>query len=340
MIERVLLDAGDVRSIKPLLAEIQLKHGSVEDPELHHQASVYAHDLPRRLRSKLNDMKRRERPSALIFEGYPIEQEKIGLTPARLRGQAQASSTFEEEALLLLLGSLLGTTIGWSTQQDGAMVHDILPVQGLENEQLGAGSEVPLAWHVEDAFHPHRADYLGLLCLRNPDQVPTTYLSIDMLELSEKSKSILFQKRFTIRPDESHLIKHKAEPSDVDDELADAYTKIERMNSKPEKIAVLFGDPEAPYLRIDPHFMDPLEDDPEAQAVLDQVIQQIDGKLEDLVLQAGDYCFIDNYQAVHGRKPFRARYDGQDRWLKRINVARDLRASRAFRPTAESPILF
>jgi hypothetical protein len=39
---------------------------------------------------------------------------------------------------------------------------------------------------------------------------------------------------------------------------------------------------------------------------------------------------------VHGRKPFRARFDGADRWLKRLNVARDLRKSRAVRQHADA----
>ncbi len=184
------------------------------------------------------------------------------------------------------------------------------------------------------------ADYLGLLCLRNPDGVPTTYATTEMLELSEESQRILFEERFTIRPDESHLLKHKAKRRAVNGKLAAAYARIEKMNVEPEKIAVLFGDRDAPYLRIDPFFMDPLEDEPEAQAALDQLVRQIDDKLSDLVLRPGDFCFVDNFQAVHGRKPFKVRYDGQDRWLKRINVARDLRKSRDFRASAESPVLF
>ncbi|WP_248963652.1 TauD/TfdA family dioxygenase [Sphaerisporangium perillae] len=40
----------------------------------------------------------------------------------------------------------------------------------------------------------------------------------------------------------------------------------------------------------------------------------------DMSLESGEFCFIDNYRVVHGRKPFGARHDGTDRWLKRINV--------------------
>ncbi|MBP2478023.1 putative NAD(P)/FAD-binding protein YdhS [Crossiella equi] len=34
-----------------------------------------------------------------------------------------------------------------------------------------------------------------------------------------------------------------------------------------------------------------------------------------------------NKRAVHGRRPFTARYDGTDRWLRRINITADLRRS-------------
>lgn len=41
--------------------------------------------------------------------------------------------------------------------------------------------------------------------------------------------------------------------------------------------------------------------------------------------------FLDNCRIVHERKPFKARHDGTDRWLKRLNVACDLRKSRSSR---------
>lgn len=102
---------------------------------------------------------------------------------------------------------------------------------------------------------------------------------------------------------------------------------------------MLFGDPHAPYVRLDPYFMDRVED-PAARTALEELTRQIDGALEDQVLEAGGVCFIDNFQAVHGRKPFSARYDGTDRWLKRINVVRDLRKSRDARRAAESRVLY
>lgn len=40
----------------------------------------------------------------------------------------------------------------------------------------------------------------------------------------------------------------------------------------------------------------------------------------DVVLEPGDALVVDNDVAVHGRVPFRARYDGADRRLKRALV--------------------
>jgi alpha-ketoglutarate-dependent taurine dioxygenase len=37
-------------------------------------------------------------------------------------------------------------------------------------------------------------------------------------------------------------------------------------------------------------------------------------------LAAGDVLVVDNDVVVHGREPFRPRYDGTDRWLKRVSV--------------------
>ena len=53
----------------------------------------------------------------------------------------------------------------------------------------------------------------------------------------------------------------------------------------------------------------------------------IEENLVGVPLEPGMRCFIDNYRAVHGRASFQARYDGTDRWLKRVSITRDLRRS-------------
>ena len=86
--------------------------------------------------------------------------------------------------------------------------------------------------------------------------------------------------------------------------------------------------------------MEASEDDKEAQRALDRLIEVIDAKITDIVLESGECCFIDNFRSVHGRQPFMARYDGTDRWLKRINITRDIRRSRASRAELESRVIY
>lgn len=339
---RIILTDKEVGSIKSLLQESASQFYSTEDPHFLREASVLAQELPRRLRSFINDFRLLEPSGYCVISGYEIDFNKIGTTPRHWKYKSDISPTLEEEILIVLYGSLLGDVFGWATQQEGFVIHDVLPIKGQEQEQLGSSSEELLWWHTEDAFHAYRGDYLALMCLRNPDQVTTTVASIDAVQLDPAYRDILFEPRFTIRPDESHLEKNKAAAVQTDmlDPLKQsAYKRINEMNSKPAKLPILFGDPCAPYWRIDPYFMDPLQDDEEAQRSLNSLIAAIEEKLTGVTLQPGETLLIDNYRTVHGRKPFKARYDGNDRWLKRVNITRDLRKSRNARADCGSRII-
>lgn len=335
----LILTPDEAESMKALVREVGGTFGSAEAPEFLQEAYVLSHELPLQVRRTLLHFRLYEPDDAIcVIRGYPVDDAKIGPTPGHWRQKDSAGPSREEEILLVLLGSLLGDVIGWGTQQDGRIVHDILPIAGHEKEQLGSGSEELLTWHVEDAFHPYRGDYLGMMCMRNPDRVATTFAPVSRVRLTDQQRQVLSLPYFTIRPDESHLPKNRGQDGDLDPWLNRAYAQIEQMVNSPEKIAVLSGDPRQPYARLDPYFMDPVQES-EAQEALREFISAVDTVLEDQVLAPGEICFIDNFQAVHGRKPFRARFDGTDRWLKRINVARDLRRSRSMRKSAECRVI-
>ncbi len=218
---------------------------------------------------------------------------------------------------------MLGDPFCWATQQNGRLVHDVLPIKGHEHEQLGSSSAAVLSWHTEDAFHPLRGDFVGFSCLRNPYAAVTTIGYAESLNLPAAIKNVLFEKRFSIHPDESHLAKNNSVAGDTG-----LFTAIDEMQENPDLVAVFFGDPDRPYIRADPYFMRVSSDDSEAQEALNYLVKQMDENMFDLRLESGDFCFLDNHRIVHGRKPFKARHDGTDRWLKRINISCDLRKSR------------
>ncbi len=326
---RLSLSGDEVQDINKLLDKITARYRSSEDLDFLHASCLHGHALPERLRAYLNDFRLKEPERGYcVVSGFPMDERAMGRTPVHWKDRSPVSPTLREEILLILMGTILGDAFGWSTQQDGYLVHDISPIKGLEKEQLGTGSEELLWWHTEDAFHEYRGEYIGFMCLRNPDQVATTFGSIADVDLTPDHKKLLFQKRYTIRPDESHLPKNCHRKEGLDDHLETAFQKIRRQNTRPGKVAVLFGSPDDPYIRCDPYFMDPLIDDEEAQAALDELVRQMDRVIKPEVFQQGDFAFIDNLKVVHGRQSFKARYDGRDRWLKRICITRDLRRSR------------
>jgi hypothetical protein len=314
-VHRLELTEGEVGAILPLVKEVASQHGSVEEADFLDSASTYAQELPRRLRRFLNAFRLREPSGVCVISGYPVDDSKIGKTPGHWRKEPGGSSTMEEEVFLNLCGALLGDAIAWSHQRDGLICQDLVPIEGHKDEMLGSGSELELVWHTEDARYPYRGDYIGLMCLRNPDAVPTTFASIDEVRLDPDQVEVLFEPRFVFRPDPSH-------PTD----------------SEREKAPVLFGDPRSPYVRFDPYSMDRPETE-EARSAMDYLIRAVDENLTGVALLPGECLFIDNYKAVHGRSSFKARFDGTDRWLKRINIARDLRKSRDVRKAPASRVI-
>ncbi|HYO62154.1 MAG TPA: guanitoxin biosynthesis L-enduracididine beta-hydroxylase GntD [Pyrinomonadaceae bacterium] len=341
--ERISLTDAEAASIKSLLSEAARQYASVDETRFLMDAPVLAHELPRRVRAFLNHFKQDEPPAGgcVISTGL-VNDADLGPTPAHWKSRPAVSPTLKEEILFVLLNSLLGEPIAWATQQNGYIVHDVLPIKGDEKEQISTGSEQLIWWHNEDAFHPYRGDYVSLMCLRNPDLTPTTLSPVSKARLTRAELEILFEPRFVIKPDESHAEKNgdgQHVRHDEDPHLLSAYEQIRRMHKNPPKLAVLYGDPKCPYIRIDPFFMEPPTDD-QTMSALNSLVRSMDEALTEVVLLPGDFLFVDNYRAVHGRKPFKARYDGTDRWLKRMNVTRDLRKSRDSRESCRSRVIF
>ncbi|ONI78084.1 hypothetical protein ALI144C_32430 [Actinosynnema sp. ALI-1.44] len=326
------LEEKESRQVDDLLVELAGRYRSAEDHEFVATSPRHAARLPGRLLDAVGDFRREETSAALVLRGLVIDDAEIGPTPLRWRQQVTPVSTLRQEMYLLLVGALLGEVFGWETLQDARLVHDVLPMPTEKNQQSGHGT-VRLEWHTEDGFHPFRCDYLLLLGLRNPDDVPTTVAGVDAVTLSPEHQEVLRQARFLIRPDTEHL-KHAGELVAGSCEVH----SMQVMQSSPEPCAVLFGG-EQPYLRVDPAFMQPMPGDRDAKEALTALVDQLEQQLRDVVVGPGDLLIVDNYKAVHGRSAFHARYDGTDRWLKKAVFARDLRKSRPLRSTAGARVI-
>ncbi len=327
----VELDTDERAAAVALAAQLADRDEDIEEPAFQDAAETYAQELPRTLRARLNHFRLHEPACVCLVRGYPVDDAALGPTPAHWRERPLTTST--GDVFFFLCASLLGSPIAWSTKQSGHIMHTITPIPGDEAEQLASSSETPLTWHTEDAFHPLRADYLGLMCLRNPDSVETTFACIHDVDPAVRQDPLLFEPRFLIVPDGSHLsgrpeAPHTEIPADLQ---ARARHRIARMLTDPQPVPLLFGDPSSPYLRLDQHYTSAVDGDKAATRALGALLSSVDGGLRRYALAPGEVCFIDNYKVVHGRSAFRARYDGTDRWLRRLNITRDLRKSRDLR---------
>lgn len=207
------------------------------------------------------------------------------------------------EFTLLTAGRVLGRPVGYLPEHGGDVVQNISPTRRNADRQVSTSSKSMLEFHTEAAFHPHRPRYLLLLCLRGDPAAATTLCSIAAVldTLSPRARAVLFQPRFTTGIDESYAGGRSAARS------------VQR--------PVLYGDPDAPKLWLDADLMSGT--DPVAQESLDELARLVREKATAVTLKAGDLLVVDNDVAVHGRTPFKPRFDGTDRWLQRTFVVAD-----------------
>ncbi|MBX7266513.1 TauD/TfdA family dioxygenase [Micromonospora sp. Llam7] len=251
----------------------------------------------------------------LTITNLPIGAEALPPTPTVPESVEREATT--PATVAMLIGLQLGEVIAYREEKHGALVQNVVPVPSLATSQSNGGS-VQLEFHTENAFHPDRPHYVGLLCLRpaHEDRVGTQVASVRRAFplLDEGSRTVLREARFvTVAP-----------PSF-------------RSASESEPHPVLLGNEEDPDLCVDFHATSALDDKADqALAALREALTEVRC---DLVLRPGDMVFLDNRLVVHGRVAFRPRYDGNDRWLHRVFVHLDNRRTRS-RRAGNGAVLF
>jgi L-asparagine oxygenase len=318
-----VIDLGDrAQELGRAVEAVVGPFGSVENKDFLDRLPLLRGVLPEDVQLGLRAAMLDEQAAAVVVRGFPVPA-SVGATPLHWR-DGDPAVTRTADAYLMLLGSAVGEPFAWETLQGGRLVNSILPIPGTELEQTGHSSAALLDFHCEDAFHDLRCDYLGLLSLRNEQRVATTVATVDPGELDPADIAVLRQPRFRIRADDEHR-RNGADLATGESATAWLAESV---------VPVLSGGAQAPYLRLDPPYMASVEGDEEAVGALRRLIDRLGESLVDVVLEPGDALFIDNYRAVHGRRAFEARYDGTDRWLRRVMLTRDLRKSRALREGA------
>ncbi|ONI76414.1 hypothetical protein ALI144C_35475 [Actinosynnema sp. ALI-1.44] len=304
------LDDHERDEVGALVTRVLLEEELWDPVTFADRAARVSQHLPVRMREFLTEVRVSEADIAVV-SNLPLSED-LPPTPAGWEMAVKTGAGRAEEVLHMICGAGLAEPFSWSDQQDGRMVHDVCPSPGEERSLTSASSELTLALHTEDVHHPCRGDYVSLFCLRNPDAVGTTYVRVGSIDVPDDVRAVLNEDRFRFFADDSHVNVNL--PGDQDSQRMSTVGPI------------VFGPSQQPYLRIDLDFTDvATPGDDTADAAMRRAFDSLRGSVESVVLSPGDLIFLDNYQVVHGRAPFVPRYDGNDRWLKRVNLIRDVR---------------
>lgn len=209
--------------------------------------------------------------------------------------------------ILLSEASTIGYPISFAQEQNGSLIQNILPVYKTELEQISTSSKVELALHTETAFHPHKPDYVLLLCLRGDSSAATTVACVDEIisKLDQDTIDCLRQPWFVTSVDKS-------------------FERPDGVQYSSFTTSILFFDKyENDYTMVYDHdLMKPTNIF--AEMALELFREALQESIQEIYLSTGDILVLNNNKVVHGRKPFQARYDGTDRWLQRMLVKKQL----------------
>jgi len=309
MLELDLTDE-EARDVRELARALAARYDSTDDPALFEDVSSAARDVPQRLAEKITAYRDRPTSDLALVKNHLVDDEELGTTPSRWKSPDSSVASLEYEMIAMLYGSVVGSVFGWATQQQGHIVNDIIPMASMAEQQVGASSNVELAWHTEDAFHPGRADFICLFCLRNPTEAPTTVATLaDVQTANGGLPAALFGPCVCIPADDAQ--QAGADEMGVDEWSGPAV----------EAVPILTETDGGVEMRVDPAYMFVASDDEEVYDAVTGFCRLVDELITDVVLRPGDLLILDNRRAVHGRRPFKPTYSGRDRWLKRVNVA-------------------
>lgn len=197
-----------------------------------------------------------------------------------------------------LFAMKFGRPYGFKYEQNGATVQNLFPIQRNELEQISSSSKATLEMHTETAFHRMRPHTVCLLCVREDPNAHTTYapLSAILPLLSAETIRTLHGPYFVTVLDRSFLEEGSPNPNIVTPILYDQGSRMTYDRALMRGVTV------------------------KAQIALDQLSAAVDKVTRTITLRQGEVLILRNERVVHGRTPFTPRYDGTDRWLKRIMV--------------------
>ena len=251
-----------------------------------------------------------------VFDFGKETVEGVGPTPLNYdikEGENNLYTADVYRGLLVALVDWYG--YGYTSQQDGLVHNNIIQVKANEETVGHSGSaKNELGLHVEDASfnlgqdRDISPDFLTLHFFRNDKKVPTTLAIPEWEKMSPGALDLLSQEWF--------------------------YNQTNTMqggnkNNPPKPVSVLYGpNADDPWIRINTALFDPNAYTSEQERALNEFTTHLKQTTKFVPASAGQVIVFDNRRVLHGRVPFSEadfpKYDGTDRWQRRLTVSCDM----------------
>ena len=252
-------------------------------------------------------------PGAMLVRNLPVDP---ALPASPIDGRPSPhKSTFVSECVVLGLAQLIGEPIGYMTEKEGRLVHDIVGVRSGERSQTNQSSAVFLSFHNDTTYDPigiynnSNPDFLVLLNLRKSPDGKGRTAYVDARWLTERLDSVTV-----------NSLRHAEFLLNAPGTYCQEHAGGAEVWSRP--VPLIQGPPEAPEIAVSANGVKPLTDGAKAawRVLRDLCLQK--GFASWTLLEPGEALLIDNRKGLHAREPFTAEYSGSDRWLQRCYVRR------------------
>jgi len=262
--------------------------------------------LPKAFRKALYRFKRKGNGlGVFVVRGLPTD-ENPGDTPSDCSALTE-KPTFRSEFWLTIIATYLGEIYAFKQEKSGNLFQNLCPTKGNEWKIVSESSKGFLDFHTEAAFHPDLPDYVMLYCVRGDHQgkarTLVSHVNNMLPKIPVKVRSLLSQRLYRTGVDFS-------------------FGSANGQKANGPLLPILSGNPYKPYMNYDLDLMQGITEEAEKALIMwRDTCRTSCGYVQ---LEAGDLGVVDNRFTAHARSSFTPKYDGQDRWLQRVCVIKNL----------------
>lgn len=260
-------------------------------------------------------------PQVTILDMPETLVDNVGPTPTQYAGPDTQRLVIPDLYRGLFLGIAGWYGYGYASQQNGIVHNDVVPLQTARLYGHNANAYQELGLHTEEASfnlgegRDISPDFLTLYFFRNPSRTPTVVSIPEWSEVPAETQDLLFEDWYD----------NRTNPAQGGEE-----------NDPACAVSVLYGPSNDPWIRLNTATPDTVHDPRHAKA-LTEFILHLKSRKMNICLKAGQLMLLDNRRVLHGRPPFEEppRYDGMDRWQRRVVVSNDAARIKAYEKSRE-----